>query len=149
MQTFAQWFNPASFGYALVYGVMVVFFTFFYTAIIFNPKEIADNMKKQGGFIPGIRPGQPTSEYIERILTRITLPGSIYLALIAILPTFVQNLFGITSLFASFFGGTSLIIIVGVGLDTLQQIESHLMMRHYDGFMKTGKMKGRSGIGGF
>lgn len=149
MQSFAQWFNPASFGYAFVYGVMVVFFTFFYTAIIFNPKDIADNMKRQGGFVPGIRPGQPTAEYIERILTRITLPGSIFLALIAILPTFVQNIFGITSLFASFFGGTSLIIIVGVGLDTLQQIESHLMMRHYDGFMKTGKMKGRAGIGGF
>lgn len=149
MQSFAAWFNPASFGYAFVYGIMVVFFTFFYTAIIFNPKDIADNMKKQGGFVPGIRPGQPTAEYIERILTRITLPGSIFLAIIAVLPTFVQNLFGITSLFASFFGGTSLIIIVGVGLDTLQQIESHLMMRHYDGFMKTGKMKGRAGVGGF
>lgn len=149
MQAFAGWFNPSSYGYAFVYGFMVVFFTFFYTAIIFNPKEIADNMKRQGGFVPGIRPGTPTAEYIERILTRITLPGSIFLALIAILPTFVQNIFGITSLFASFFGGTSLIIIVGVGLDTLQQIESHLMMRHYDGFMKTGKMKGRAGIGGF
>lgn len=149
MQAFAAWFNPSSFGYAFVYGVMVVLFTFFYTAIIFNPKEIADNMKRQGGFVPGIRPGAPTAEYIERILTRITLPGSIFLALIAILPTFVQNIFGITSLFASFFGGTSLIIIVGVGLDTLQQIESHLMMRHYDGFMKTGKMKGRAGVGGF
>jgi preprotein translocase subunit SecY len=149
MQSFAAWFNPASFGYAFVYGIMVVFFTFFYTAIIFNPKDIADNMKRQGGFVPGIRPGQPTAEYIERILTRITLPGSIFLAIIAVLPTFVQNLFGITSLFASFFGGTSLIIIVGVGLDTLQQIESHLMMRHYDGFMKTGKMKGRAGVGGF
>ncbi|MER3330285.1 MAG: preprotein translocase subunit SecY [Candidatus Kapaibacterium sp.] len=149
MQAFAAWFNPSSFGYAFVYGVMVVLFTFFYTAIIFNPKEIADNMKRQGGFVPGIRPGAPTAEYIEKILTRITLPGSIFLALIAILPTFVQNIFGITSLFASFFGGTSLIIIVGVGLDTLQQIESHLMMRHYDGFMKTGKMKGRAGVGGF
>ncbi len=149
MQGFAAWFNPSSFGYAFVYGVMVVLFTFFYTAIIFNPKEIADNMKRQGGFVPGIRPGAPTAEYIEKILTRITLPGSIFLALIAILPTFVQNIFGITSLFASFFGGTSLIIIVGVGLDTLQQIESHLMMRHYDGFMKTGKMKGRAGVGGF
>ena len=149
MQGFAAWFNPSSFGYAFVYGFMVVFFTFFYTAIIFNPKEIADNMKRQGGFVPGIRPGAPTAEYIEKILTRITLPGSIFLAMIAILPTFVQNIFGITSLFASFFGGTSLIIIVGVGLDTLQQVESHLMMRHYDGFMKTGKMKGRAGIGGF
>lgn len=148
MQNFAAWFNPASFGYAFFYGMMVIFFTYFYTAIIFNPKDIADNMKRNGGFVPGIRPGAPTSEYIETILTRITLPGSIFLALVAVLPTFVQNLFGITSLFASFFGGTSLLIIVGVALDTLQQIESHLMMRHYDGFMKTGKLKGRAGVGG-
>ena len=106
-------------------------------------------MKKQGGFVPGIRPGKPTSDYIERILTLITLPGSIFLAIVAIMPTFMMNLFSVTSSFASFFGGTSLLIIVGVALDTLQKIESHLMMRHYDGFMKSGKMKGRSGIGGF
>jgi preprotein translocase subunit SecY len=128
-------------------GVMPI--TYFYTAIIFNPKDMADNMKKQGGFIPGIRPGKPTSEYIDTILTRITLPGSLLLALIAIMPTFASNIFGVTTSFASFFGGTSLLIMVGVVLDTLQQIESYLLMRHYDGFMKSGKMKGRVGSGGF
>jgi preprotein translocase subunit SecY len=128
---------------------MVVAFTYFYTAIIFNPKDIAENMKKNGGFIPGIRPGKNTSDYIENILTKITLPGSIFLAIVAILPTFVTKIFGITSTFAGFFGGTSLLIIIGVGLDTLQQIESHLMMRHYDGFMKSGKIKGRYGNTGY
>jgi preprotein translocase subunit SecY len=146
----ASLFSDRSFFYAFVYGTMIVLFTFFYTAIVFNPKEIADNMKKQGGFVPGIRPGSPTAEYIERILTLITLPGSIFLAIVAILPTFVMNIFSVTSSFAQFFGGTSLLIIVGVALDTLQKIESHLMMRHYDGFMKSGKIKGRSsGVGGF
>ncbi|MFP4527548.1 MAG: preprotein translocase subunit SecY [Candidatus Kapaibacterium sp.] len=145
----AQMFSDRSFVYAAIYGFIIVFFTYFYTAIVFNPKDIADNMKKQGGFIPGIRPGRPTAEYIETVLTRITLPGSIFLALVAILPTFVSNIFSVTSMFASFFGGTSLLIIVGVALDTLQQIESHLLMRHYDGFMKSGKMKGRVGAGGF
>ncbi|MFA6570669.1 MAG: preprotein translocase subunit SecY [Bacteroidota bacterium] len=141
----ASLFNDRSFFHAFVYGTVIVFFTYFYTAIVFNPKDIADNMKKQGGFIPGIRPGKPTSEYIDGILTRITLPGSIFLALVAILPTFVNNIFSVTSSFASFFGGTSLLIIVGVALDTLQQIESYLLMRHYDGFMKSGKIKGRVG----
>ncbi|OGU60558.1 MAG: preprotein translocase subunit SecY [Ignavibacteria bacterium GWF2_33_9] len=144
----AQLFSQESFFYATVYGLMIILFTFFYTAIVFNPQEISDNMKKQGGFVPGIRPGKPTAEYIERILTLITLPGSIFLAVVAILPTFMMNLFSVTSSFASFFGGTSLLIIVGVALDTLQKIESHLMMRHYDGFMKSGKIKGRTGIGG-
>lgn len=142
----AQLFSYNSFFYAAIYGLMVVFFTYFYTAIVFSPKEIADNMKKQGGFIPGVRPGKPTAEFIENILTRITLPGSIFLAIIAILPTFITNIFGITTTFAQFFGGTSLLIIVGVALDTLQQIESHLLMRHYDGFMKSGKLKGRANI---
>lgn len=145
----ASVFSERSFVYAGIYGVMVVLFTYFYTAIIFNPKDMADNMKKQGGFIPGIRPGKPTSEYIDTILTRITLPGSLFLALIAIMPTFASNIFGVTTSFASFFGGTSLLIMVGVVLDTLQQIESYLLMRHYDGFMKSGKMKGRVGSGGF
>jgi preprotein translocase subunit SecY len=146
----ASLFSDRSFFYAFVYGTMIVLFTFFYTAIVFNPKEIADNMKKQGGFVPGIRPGSPTAEYIERILTLITLPGSIFLAIVAVLPTFIMNIFSVTSSFAQFFGGTSLLIIVGVALDTLQKIESHLMMRHYDGFMKSGKIKGRSsGVGGF
>jgi preprotein translocase subunit SecY len=145
----ARMFSDRSFVYASIYGLMIVFFTYFYTAIVFNPKDIADNMKKQGGFIPGIRPGKPTSEYIDNILTKITLPGSIFLAIIAILPTFVNNIFSVTSAFASFFGGTSLLIVIGVALDTLQQIESYLLMRHYDGFMKSGKMKGRVGQGGF
>ena len=146
---FARLFSYQSWFYAIVYGIMIIFFTFFYTAVVFNPKDIADNMKKQGGFIPGIRPGKPTAEYIDQVLTRITLPGSIFLAIVAILPTFMTNIFGLTSSFASFFGGTSLLIVVGVALDTLQQIESHLLMRHYDGFMKSGRIKGRVGQGGF
>jgi preprotein translocase subunit SecY len=136
-------FSQRSFFYAFVYGGMVVLFTYFYTAIVFNPREIADNMKKQGGFIPGIRPGNQTAEYIDSVLTRITLPGSLFLALVAIMPTFAMNFLGVSTGFASFFGGTSLLIIVGVALDTLQQIESYLMMRHYDGFMKSGKLRGR------
>ena len=136
-------FSQRSFFYAFVYGGMVVLFTYFYTAIVFNPREIAENMKKQGGFIPGIRPGNQTAEYIDSVLTRITLPGSLFLALVAIMPTFAMNFLGVSPGFASFFGGTSLLIVVGVALDTLQQIESYLMMRHYDGFMKSGKLRGR------
>lgn len=147
MITMARWFSYDSFVYAAFYFTLIVFFTYFYTAIIFNPKDIADNMKKQGGFIPGIRPGQHTVDYVDSILTRITLPGSIFLGLVAIMPTFVSNIFNVSMGFAQFFGGTSLLIIVGVALDTLQQIESHLLMRHYDGFMKSGKMKGRVGGG--
>jgi preprotein translocase subunit SecY len=119
-----------------------VFFTYFYTAIAFNPKDVADNMKKQGGFIPGIRPGKQTSEFIDNILTKITLPGSIFLAIVAIMPAFISG-FGVSGQFSQFFGGTSLLILVGVALDTLQQIESHLLMRHYDGFMKSGKIRSR------
>ena len=128
--------------YSVVFFLIIVFFTFFYTAIAINPKEMADTMKRQGGFIPGVRPGKATVEFIDNILTKITLPGSIFLGIVAILPAIVIN-FGVTPGFALFYGGTSLLIIVGVALDTLQQIESHLMMRHYDGFMKTGKIKGR------
>jgi preprotein translocase subunit SecY len=145
----ARAFSDRSFIYAGIYGMMIIFFTYFYTAIVFNPKDIADNMKKQGGFIPGVRPGTPTSEFIDNVLTKITLPGSIFLALIAVLPTFISNILSVNSSFASFFGGTSLLIIVGVALDTLQQMESYLLMRHYDGFMKSGKIKGRVGSGGF
>ncbi|MCU0424273.1 MAG: preprotein translocase subunit SecY [Candidatus Kapabacteria bacterium] len=148
----AQWaaslariWSDRSFVYAIFYAILIVFFTYFYTAIAFNPKDVADNMKKQGGFVPGVRPGAPTAEYMDNILTRITLPGSIFLACIAVLPVFVSNVLAVPSLFASFFGGTSLLIIVGVALDTLQQIESYLLMRHYDGFMKSGKLRGRSG----
>lgn len=142
MQTLAGYFDYTSFVYAFIYALLIVFFTYFYTAIAFNPKDVADNMKKQGGFIPGVRPGKPTSDFIDNILTKITLPGAIFLAIIAVLPTFIMKA-GVTSGMAAFFGGTSLLIIVGVALDTLQQIESHLLMRHYDGFMKGSKLKGR------
>lgn len=142
MQSMAGYFNYTSFTYSAIYAVIIVFFTYFYTAISFNPQEVAETMKKQGGFVPGIRPGKQTAEFIDNILTRITLPGSFFLAIVAILPAFVSRL-GVSGSFASFFGGTSLLIMVGVALDTLQQIESHLLMRHYDGFMKSGKMKGR------
>ncbi len=144
MQSLAAYFNYTSYTYSFIYALIIIFFTYFYTAIAFNPVDVAENMKKQGGFIPGIRPGKQTSEFIDNILTKITLPGSIFLAIVAILPTFVNN-FGVSGNFAAFFGGTSLLIIVGVALDTLQQIESHLLMRHYDGFMKSGKLKGRRG----
>ena len=140
----AQLFQYDSWFYAVCYFLMIVAFTYFYTAIIFNPREIAENMKKQNGFIPGIRPGQATSEYIDYILTRITLPGAIFLGLVAILPTFVTNVFNVGMSFAQFFGGTSLLIMVGVALDSLQQVESHLLMRHYDGFMKSGRIRGRA-----
>lgn len=147
----SQLFREQSYIYALTYSTLIVFFTYFYTAVAFNPRDVADNMKKQGGFIPGIRPGAPTADYIENILTRITLPGAMFLALIAIMPTFVSNVLRVQPAFASFFGGTSLLIVVGVALDTLQQVESYLLMRHYDGFMKSGKIRGRanSGAGGF
>lgn len=142
MQSLAGYFQYTSLTYAFFYGLLIVFFTYFYTAIAFNPKDVSENMQKQGGFIPGIRPGKHTSDFIDNILTKITLPGSIFLAVIAILPAFMVK-FGVTSSFAQFFGGTSLLIMVGVALDTLQQVESHLLMRHYDGFMKSGKLKGR------
>ncbi|MCF8242185.1 MAG: preprotein translocase subunit SecY [Melioribacteraceae bacterium] len=142
MQSLASHFQWTSFTYSFIYALMIVFFTYFYTAIAFNPQDVAENMKKQGGFVPGIRPGKQTADFIDNILTKITLPGSIFLAIVAILPAFVSR-FGVSGNFASFFGGTSLLIMVGVALDTLQQIESHLLMRHYDGFMKTGKMRGR------
>ena len=129
--------------------MLIIIFTYFYTAIAFNPVDVADNMKKQGGFIPGVRPGKSTADYIDNILTKVTLPASIFLAFIAIFPTILSNLNSFTTLsnvdfaLASFFGGTSLLIIVGVGLDTLQQIESQLLTRHYDGFLKSGKIRGR------
>ncbi len=125
--------------HSLLYGGIIIFFAYFYTAIMFNPTDLADNMKKHGGFIPGIRPGKRTAEYIDRILTHITLPGAIFLALIAILPFVLINELAVPF----FFGGTGLLIVVGVALDTLQQIESHLLMRHYDGFLKKGRLRGR------
>jgi preprotein translocase subunit SecY len=142
MGSISRQLNYTSALYSVFYAFMIVFFTYFYTAIAFNPKDVAETMQKQGGFIPGIRPGRHTSDFIDNILTKITLPGSIFLAIVAILPAFMNRL-GVTSQFASFFGGTSLLIVVGVALDTLQQVESHLLMRHYDGFMKTGKIRGR------
>jgi len=138
-----NYFAPRTVPYAIIEALLIIFFTYFYTAIAFNPQDVAENMKKQGGFIPGIRPGKQTSEFIDNILTKITLPGSIFLAIIAILPLFAERVLGVDQSFASFFGGTSLLIMVGVALDTLQQIESHLLMRHYDGFMKSGKLRGR------
>ncbi|TXK50849.1 preprotein translocase subunit SecY [Pontibacter qinzhouensis] len=132
-----------SWQYNLVFGLMILIFTYFYTAISVNPNQIADDLKRSGGFVPGIKPGKATSEYIDAILTRITLPGAIYLALVAIFPA-IAMLLGVTREFSQFFGGTSLIIMVGVVLDTLQQIESYLLMKHYDGMMKSGKLRGRT-----
>ncbi len=143
IQGMMRFFNVNSPVYWLIFGSFIVFFTYFYTAIAFNPIEVADNMKKHGGFIPGIRPGKRTSEFIDNILTKVTLPGSIFLAFIAVFPYILMNIMDINYDLASFFGGTSLLIIVGVALDTLQQIESHLLMRHYDGFLKSGKLKSR------
>jgi preprotein translocase subunit SecY len=136
--------NNNGFWYNLVFGLMIVAFTYFYTAITVNPTQMAEDMKRNNGFIPGIKPGKRTAEYLDLIMSRITLPGSIFLAIVAIMPAFAK-LLGINQEFAQFFGGTSLLILVGVVLDTLQQIESHLLMRHYDGLMKSGRIKGRSG----
>lgn len=143
VETVASYFDYTSIVYWILYGGMIVFFTYFYTAIAFNPVDVADNMKKSGGFIPGVRPGKRTADFIDNILTKITLPGSVFLALVAIFPYFITKFINVSFMFASFFGGTSLLIIVGVALDTLQQIESHLVMRHYDGFLKGGKLRGR------
>ncbi|MDY0097666.1 MAG: preprotein translocase subunit SecY [Bacteroidales bacterium] len=136
--------NMYGFWYNLVTGILIILFTYFYTAITINPVQIAEDMKKNGGFIPGIKPGRKTVEFFDTIMSRITLPGSIFLAIIAILPAIAVKA-GISPQFAQFYGGTSLLILVGVVLDTLQQIESHLLMRHYDGLMKSGRIKGRSG----
>ncbi len=136
MQTIHTAFSPGNVLYILIYALMIVFFTYFYTAIVLNPVDLADNMRKYGGFIPGIRPGKKTSEYIDRILSRITLPGAIFLAFIAVLPDIMIRKFNVPF----YFGGTGLLIVVGVMLDTLNQIESHLVMRHYEGFMKKGRI---------
>jgi preprotein translocase subunit SecY len=132
------------FWYNLVTAILIVVFTYFYTAITINPVQMAEDMKKNGGFIPGIKPGRKTVEFFDTIMSRITFPGSIFLAIVAILPSVAVKT-GVTPQFAQFYGGTSLLILVGVILDTLQQIESHLLMRHYDGLMKSGRVKGRSG----
>lgn len=137
--------NYTGFWYNLIFGLLVVIFTYFYTAVTINPTMMAEDMKKNGGFIPGVKPGKRTVEYLDSIMSKVTLPGSIFLALISIFPAFAM-LGGVNNQFASFFGGTSLLIVVGVVLDTLQQIESYLLMRHYDGLMKTGRLSGRSGM---
>ncbi|MBN1405620.1 MAG: preprotein translocase subunit SecY [Candidatus Omnitrophica bacterium] len=129
--------------YFILYSALILFFSYFYTAITFNPADVADNMKKFGGFIPGIRPGQPTASYFDRILTRVTLPGAIFLALIAIFPSIISRWLNIPFLIASFFGGTALLIVVGVMLDTMKQVESQLLMRHYEGFLKKGRLRSR------
>ena len=135
--------NINGFWYNLIFFIMIVAFTYFYTAITVRPTQMAEDMKRNNGFIPGVKPGKKTAEYLDTIMSRITLPGSIFLGIVAILPAFAR-FFGISQNFAQFFGGTSLLIMVGVVLDTLQQIESHLMMHHYDGLMKEGKIKGRT-----
>lgn len=148
MSSFAAAFaNYTGFWYNFVFGLLVILFTYFYTAIAINPTQMAEDMKRNGGFIPGVKPGRKTVEYLDAIMSRITLPGSIFLALVAIMPSFA-SMTGINSQFAQFYGGTSLLILVGVVLDTLQQIESHLLMRHYDGLMKSGRIKGRVGAVG-
>ena len=140
---FAAFTDMDGFWYNFVYFFLIVAFTYFYTAITVRPTQMAEDMKRNNGFIPGVKPGKKTAEYLDAIMTKITLPGSIFLGIVAILPAFAR-LFGISQNFAQFFGGTSLLIMVGVVLDTLQQIESHLMMHHYDGLMKEGKIKGRT-----
>ncbi len=136
--------NFTGFWYNFIFAIMIIAFTYFYTAITINPQRMAEDIRKNGGFVPGVKPGKKTIEYFDNILSKITLPGSLFLAFVAILPAFAR-MAGINSGFAQFYGGTSLLILVGVIMDTLQQIESHLLMRHYDGLMKTGKVKGRVG----
>ena len=140
-----QFSDPTSLAYSLTFAFLIIAFTFFYTAITVNPVQMSDDMKKNGGFIPGIKPGLSTSSFIDDVISKITFPGSVFLAIIAILPSLAVK-FGIKSEFAHFYGGTSLLILVGVVLDTLQQVESYLLMRHYDGLMKTGRVTGRTGV---
>lgn len=137
--------NYNGFWYNFVFALLIIVFTYFYTAITINPNQMAEDMKKNGGFIPGVKPGKKTAEFIDSVMSRITFPGSLFLAFVAIMPALVR-LVGVNSQFAQFYGGTSLLILVGVVLDTLQQIESHLLMRHYDGLMKSGRIKGRSNM---
>jgi len=145
LDSLATIFTPGTPLYLTIYALLIIFFTYFYTQIQLNPIEIADNLKKVGGYIPGIRPGVNTSNYLQRVLNRIVLPGSIFLAAIALIPTIIQNWLNLPSAMAYLMGGTSLLIMVGVDLDTMKQVESHLLMRHYDGFMKKGgKLRGRN-----
>ncbi|HQP09823.1 MAG TPA: preprotein translocase subunit SecY, partial [Candidatus Omnitrophota bacterium] len=142
-QALASIFTRGGFWYYMVYGLLIVFFCYFYTAIVFNPIDVAENMKKHGGFVPGVRPGTQTADYLDFVMTRITLAGALFIMCIAVMPDAIMASFRVPYLVASFFGGTGVLITVGVMLDTMKQIESHLLMRHYDGFMKSGQMKGR------
>ena len=146
-QDFAQYFQPGTVWYLLLMAVLIVFFTYFYTSIIFNPIDLAENLKKQGGFIPGVKPGAKTAEYIDYVLSRITLPGAVFLTAIALLPVWITDLINVPFRF----GGTSLLIVVGVALDTMAQMQQHLLLRKYDGFMKKGRVRfrGRQATGGF
>ncbi|MDE3173047.1 MAG: preprotein translocase subunit SecY, partial [Gemmatimonadota bacterium] len=149
LKDFADLFSPGTGWYYLSFAVLNIFFTYFYTSIIFNPVDLAENLKKQGGFIPGVKPGSKTAEYIDSVVSRITLPGAIFLTAIALFPIWLTNLVNVPFVF----GGTSLLIVVGVALDTLQQMQQHLLLRKYDGFMKKGRIKFRGGAsnlgGGF
>ena len=149
----AGWFtrnmlDNRSLMYNIVYVILIVAFTYFYTAITLNPTQMAEDMKRNNGFIPGVKPGKDTADYIDTVMSRITGPGSLILAFIAIMPVFAR-MFDVSPEFSGFFGGTSLLILVGVVLDTLQQIESHLMMRHYDGLLSSGRIHGRSGMSAY
>jgi preprotein translocase subunit SecY len=138
----ARFFEYGTWPYYVSFGLLIVFFTYFYTAIIFNPVDLAENLKKQGAFVPGVKPGARTAEYIDRVLSRISLPGSLFLASIAIFPFILLDAVGVPFL-GGVLGGTGLLIVVGVGLDTVQQMQQHLLLRHYDGFMKRGRVKFR------
>jgi preprotein translocase subunit SecY len=142
-QRMAIHFRPDSIVYNLIFGLTILFFSYFWVATQFNPVQIADDLKKHGGYVPGIRPGKPTAEFLDRTMTRITLAGAVFLAVIAVIPSVMATNFRVPWIVAQFFGGTSLLIIVGVMLDTMRQIESHLVTRYYDGFLKKGKLRGR------
>lgn len=139
MQSIADALHPGHWAYTLLYVVFIVFFCFFYTAIVFNPIDVSDNMKKYGGFIPGIRPGRPTAEYIDKVLSRVTLGGAVYISAVCVLPTILIRKFSVPF----YFGGTALLIVIGVAMDTLAQIEAHMLSRHYEGFLKKGRIRGR------
>jgi len=139
LQALSDAFQPGTGLYYVTYSLLIIFFTYFYTSIIFNPVDLAENLKKQGGFVPGVKPGAATADYIDDVLSRVTLPGSIFLTIIALLPFFILNAFNVPFQF----GGTAILIIVGVALDTMQQVQQHLRVRHYDEFMKQGRVKFR------